>query len=149
MTDIAMRRLGTHLVPVDPISEDEVKLLPLDKDVLVTAKTPRSVKQHRLAWALADKIAEACDFLHDREDAMSWLKIKARHVKILQDPISGKVAIIPKSISFASVNQQQFKRILDRMIFVTCSEIVPGLDEGKLRTELEMMVSATTTPAQS
>lgn len=134
-----MRRQGNRLVAVDPISEDELKLLPDDRDVLVTAKTPRNIKQHRLAWALAEKVSEACDFLHDREDAMDWLKIKARHVKIIQEPFTQQVAIVPKSIAFASLSQQAFKRVLDRMIYVTCSEIIPGLDEGTLRGELEAM----------
>ena len=73
---------------------------------------------------------------------MDWLKIKARHVKIIQNPKTGQVAIIPKSIAFASLSQDAFKRVLDRMIFIVCSEIIPGLDEGKLRAEIMAMVGS-------
>ncbi len=143
MTELAMRRVGTHLTPVDPISEEEVRLIPADRDVLVTWKTPRNIKQHRLAWALAEKVSEACDWLHDRDDAMDWLKFKARHVRMLQDPVSGKVAIVPKSIAFASLSQAAFSRVLNRMIWVTCNEIISNLDEGTLRAELEAMTADT------
>ena len=140
--EIAMRREGNRLAPVDPMSEEDLQKIPCKNDVLVTVRSPRNIKQFRLAWALASKVAASCDFLHDSEDAMDWLKIKARHVKMLQDPRSGQVAIIPKSIAFASLSQDAFKRVLDRMVYVTITEIVPGLDEGTLRAEISAMVGA-------
>ena len=136
-----MRREGNRLAPVDPMSEEDLQKVPLAKDVLVTVRSPRNIKQFRLAWALAAKVADACEFLHDPADAMDWLKVKARHVKLITDPRTGQVAIIPKSIAFASLSQDAFKRVLDRMIYVTVSEIIPGLDEGKLRAEISAMVA--------
>lgn len=137
-----MRREGSHLVPVDEVSAEEVRLIPTTQDLLVTVKTPRNVRQFRLAWALAQKVSEAVDFLHDRDDAMSWLKLKSRHVTMLQNPRTNQVAIIPKSISFASLGQDAFARIFNRMVYVTCTEIIPGLNDGELRAELEKMVGA-------
>lgn len=137
-----MRREGNRLAPVDPISEEDLATVPLGKDVLVTVKSPRNLRQFRLAWALAKKVSDACEFLPDSETAMDWLKIKARHVKIIQDPRTQQVAIIPKSIAFASLSQDAFKRVFDRMVYVVCAEIVPGLDEGKLRAEISAMVGA-------
>ena len=142
MSEIAMRREGNRLAPVDPISEEELQRVPLNRDLLVTVKTPRNTRQFRLAWALAAKVAEACDFLHDSEDAMDWLKIKARHVKVIQNPKTNQVVIIPKSIAFASLGQDAFKRVFDRMVYVTVTEVIPGLDEGKLRAEISAMVGA-------
>jgi hypothetical protein len=135
-----MRREGTHLVPVDEVSADQIRLIPTTKSLLVEVKTPRNVRQFKLAWALAQKVSEAVDFLHDREDAMDWLKIKARHVRMLQNPRTKQVAIIPKSIAFASLGQDAFARVFNRMVWITCNEIIPGLQEGPLRAELEAMV---------
>jgi hypothetical protein len=128
------------LFPVNEISDDELRELSQDKDLLVTIKTPRNPKQFALAWALAQKVSEACDWLHDKDDAMDWLKIKSRHVKMIQDPKTQKVVIVPKSIAFASLSQDVFKRVLDRMIWVTVNDIVPGLDESALRHEIEAIV---------
>jgi hypothetical protein len=141
-TELAMRREGNRLAPMDEMSAEELAKVPLNKDLLVTIKTPRNTRQFRLAWALAKKVSEACDFLQDSESAMDWLKIKARHVKIIQNPKTGQVVIIPKSIAFASLSQDAFKRVLDRMIYVTVTEVIPGLDEGKLRAEIMAMVGS-------
>lgn len=137
-----MRREGNRLAPVDPLSDEELSKIPLGKDLLVTVKSPRNMRQFKLAWALAKKVSDACDFLPDSETAMDWLKIKARHVKMIQDPRTEVVSIIPKSIAFASLSQDAFKRVFDRMVYVTVAEIIPGLDEGKLRAEISAMVGA-------
>lgn len=142
ITELAMRREGNRLAPVDPLSEEELQCVPLNRDLLVTIKTPRNLRQFRLAWALATKVADACGFLHDKEDSMDWLKIKARHVKYIQDPHTQIVSIIPKSIAFASLSQDAFKRVFDRMVYVTVTEIIPGLKESDLRREIEKMVGA-------
>lgn len=138
--ELAMHREGTHLVPVDNIAAEELMAYPRERGLLVTIKTPRNPRQFRLAWALASVIADAIDWLHDRDDAMDWLKIKCRHVKYITDPKTGEVAIIPKSIAFASLSQDAFNRLFNRMIFVTTSEIIPGLTEKSLRAELLEMV---------
>ncbi len=136
-----MRREGNRLAPVDPISEEDLQKVPLAKDVLVTVRSPRNIRQFRMAWVLAAKVAASCDFLQDSEDGMDWLKLKARHVKYIQDPKTNQVSIIPKSIAFASLSQDDFKRVFDRMIFIVCSEVIPGMDESELRAEISAMVA--------
>lgn len=128
------------LVATDEIAAEELGLLPSGKDLLVSAKSPRNPRQHRLAWALAQKLSESCDFLHDREDAMDYLKIRCRHVKWISNPKTGNVFPVPKSIAYASLDQAAFNRLLRRMIYVICTEIVPGLPESDLRAEIEAMV---------
>jgi len=137
VTEIAMRREGNKLVCVDPVSEEMLLEVPATKDVLVTVKSPRNLRQFRLVWILADIIAKSVDWLQDRETAMDWLKIKARHVRMITDPKTGEIAIVPKSIAFASLEQDKFSRLLNRMIYVTTTEIIPGLEANTLRCELE------------
>jgi hypothetical protein len=140
MDELHMVREGNHLVPIDEMSSEELARIPLRQQVLVTVRIPRNIRQHRLAWALATKVAEACEWLHDREDAMAWLKIKARHVRYIHDHRNGETQIIPKSIRFAALDQMGFDRIFRRMVYVTVTEIIPGIDESALRAEIESMV---------
>lgn len=137
-----MRREGSHLVPVDAIAAEEIGEIAASTELMVSIRMRRHPKQHRLAWALAEKVAQACDFLHDREDAMDWLKIKARHVRFIQNPKTGEVAIVPKSIAFASLSQAAFNRFFNRLIYVVCTEVVPGMKEEDLRAEVLKMVGA-------
>lgn len=144
MTELIMRRVGNRLAANCPMSEDDLAHVPTGKDLIVTVKAPRNPRQHRLAWALANKLSDCCDFLPDAESAMDYLKIKARHVKIVHDPRTGNAYIVPKSIAFASVDQTAFSRLFNRMVWVVCNEIVPGLDESALRNEIEAMVTGNT-----
>lgn len=143
MTDLVMRKVAGKLVSVCQMSDDDMASVPSDRDLIVTVRAPRNPKQHRLAWALANKLSQCCDYLPDAESAMDYLKIRARHVKIVTNPGTGHVFLIPKSIAFASVDQTAFNRLFNRMVWVVCNEIVPGLDEGQLRDEIEAMVVGT------
>ncbi len=138
--EIPMKREGSHLVPVDAVSEEMLAEVPTNTGVMVTVKVPRNLRQFRLAWVLADIVAKSVDFLSDREAAMDWIKIKARHVRMIHDPLRNVTAIVPKSISFEKLDQVGFNRVFNRMIFVVTTEIIPGLDEGTLRAELESIV---------
>lgn len=149
MDELHMVREGNHLVPLDEMSSEELARLPLKQQVLVTVRVPRNIRQHRLAWALATKVAEACEWLHDREDAMAWLKIKARHVRYIHDHHNGETQIVPKSIRFAALDQMGFDRVFKRMVYITVSEIIPGLDEEALRAEIESMVGIDPAPPVS
>jgi hypothetical protein len=145
--EIAMRREGDRLAPVDPVSAEMLAEIPTTKDVLVTVKSPRNMRQFKLAWALADIISKSVDFLPDRETAMNWLKIKSRHVQMITDG-KGNTAIIPKSIAFASLDQEGFSRLFNRMIHVTITQIIPGMAEDSLRAEIEKMVGIEAVPAK-
>lgn len=140
-TEIIMRRKGARLEAVDPISADDLASVPLDKDLLVTVKAPKNLKQMRFAWALAQKIADARDDLLDKDCAMDALCELVRHVKIVVNPISGKAHIARKPLS--SLDSAAFSRLLNRMVYVTCAQIIPGLDEGALRDEIEAMCAGT------
>ena len=137
--EISMRRNGCVLVPADDFAAEELARLPTGKDVLIKARMARNPRHLRLAWALAQKLSEATDFLPDRETAMEYLKIKSRHVRLVHDPRTGQLHILPKSINFASLDQIAFSRIFDRMVYVVCSEIMPGLSESDLRREIDEM----------
>lgn len=125
------------------ISEDDFRELPTGKDLVVRAHGARSPEQLAKAWVLAQKIADAT-WLHDKYDAMEWLKYKAHHFKWITDPTTGECVAKTKSIAFESLSQELFNRIFNRYVYVTCSEIIPGLDNTALRKSVEEMVNGST-----
>lgn len=139
-----MRRQGARLVPVDDISADELVRVPSDKDVLVKIVSHKNMKLFRMLWALAAKVADACDHLHDREDAMDELKIRTRYVKYITNPITGDVRIVPKSLT--KLDGAGLNRLADRMIHVICRDIVPGMNQGALKAEIMKMIAGTDQP---
>lgn len=125
--------------PVDVIAIEGMRRIGKEgTQTLVSTRTPRNLKQHRLAWALAQKLVDCCDWLLDRDNAMDYLKKKAGHVKFYVLPNS-EVELRTLSIAWAALPQEQFTPIFDNMIKVICEQIVPGLNAEDLRREvLEM-----------
>ncbi len=117
---------------------DDLVRVPANRDVLVKITSHRNMKLFRLLWVLASKVADACDHLHDREDAMDELKIRVRYVKYITNPLTGEVRIVPKSLS--KLDGPGLSRLADRMIYVICRDIVPGLSEASLRAEIMAMI---------
>lgn len=143
-TEIPMRRVANHLVPVNQIGADDLATVPIDRDLLVVIRTPRNVEQFSLAWALATKVADACDWLQTKDDAMDWLLIQARHVRYIYDPRTKRATVLPKSIAWASLSQDAFSRVFNRVIYIVVSRIIPGLKESDLRREIESMCAGDT-----
>lgn len=142
----AIKEAG-RFVPLDPAAAEDLQRIANGTRGMVTWRQPRNVRAHRWMWALAQKVADSCDWLHDREEAMDLLKIKARHVRIVVDPRTGELHLIPKSISFAAMDEARATRLRDRFVYVVCADILPGIDEGALRREVEAMVGAEIEPA--
>lgn len=147
--ELAMKRVGERLEPVDPVSAEELSRISPKAEVLVSVRTPRNIRQHKLAWALAHKVADNVEEFRDHSQAMDWLKIASGHVRYLKDPHTQKLYVLPDSIAFASCPQEKFASIFDKMVKIICEQIIPGMEESALRHEVEMMVGMRDTPGES
>jgi len=76
--------------------EDDFAAVKNDSDVKAVLSQPRSLKQHKFAWALATKVADACDFLDTKEDAMNYMLIEARHARFIYDQRQNISYTVPK-----------------------------------------------------
>jgi len=138
-TQAVFYRSGDVFVPGE---EDGLKALKSVKDgegILVHVHAPRNIKHFRKAWVLAKKVADNTDLL-DKDDAMEFLKIRARHVRFIADPDTGEVHIIPKSISWESLSVEHFNRVYDRFIHIIVTQIMPGIEEKALRKEIDDII---------
>lgn len=145
MTDLVMRkragRQGEIGLFVDsPVFEDDFGHIKMDAEVQVKATTPRSLRQLKFAWALATKIAEACDWVETKEDCMDFMLIEAKHFRRIYDPLR-KVAILkPKPTNFGAMDGTDYTRLLKRLVHVAVTVMVPGMDDAALQDEILQMV---------
>lgn len=109
-------------------------------EVKVEITTPRSLQQLKYAWAFATKIAEACDWMDDKHDAMDYLLIEARHYRRIYDPVRKRAYIRPKATNFGAMDGTSYTRLLNRMKHVALTMVVPGLEESALKAEIEAMM---------
>jgi hypothetical protein len=148
MSEMILRKRGAmHAGEIGLFLDTEVFAqefghIKMNADLEVKATQPRSLKQLRFAWALARKVAESgalgdCD----QTDCMDYLKMKCRHVRYVTNVYGGgtETIVVPKSIRFAAMDQTAFQRLMNRMIWVVATEILPDVPESTLRDEIERM----------
>lgn len=136
-TDLSGRmfeRQGNHFVPCDFMAEEFVQSLPEGKKVLLDFKKPRSPENHAHFFALLHKALEHLQGFEDEEALLDCIKIAVGHTR----PVmlrNGDVAFLPKSIRFAAMPEDQFKRFKDRALYVL-SELL-GFDAITLLPEID------------
>lgn len=149
MTDLVMRKRAGSAGEVglfidSPVFEEDFNHVKMGAEVQVKATTPRSLRQLKFAWALATKIAEGCDWVETKEDAMDFMLIEARHFRRIFDPIRGVAILKPKPTNFGAMDGTDYTRLLKRLVHVAVTIMVPGMDDTELRAEIEAMVGPET-----
>ena len=123
------------LFGADQTADEEIKQLG-DDMVWAEITIPRNLRQIRYLWAIASKLAEGGVY-DSKEDAMDDLKIRARFARFgVED---GRTVIVPRSLS--RQRGDILHRLINRIVFVVCSELLPHVKEADLRAEIEEMVT--------
>lgn len=107
--------------------------------VLVDIKPRRNVKHHRLFFAMLSKVHDNLD----RRISMDALKdiavIGAGHVEAVKTRHG--IVQLPKSISFASMDQDEFSEFFERAVDFLCNEVCLNMKAEQLRDELLEMAN--------
>ncbi len=116
-TFFAMRE-GMNLRPFGAESAAVLGKLPLTKMLKVEVVQPRNGKHHRLYFTLCTRIGDALGM--ESEDISDVLKLRTGHVREIKTKHG--VERIPKSISFAAMDQDQFRIFFDKAVNVITQE---------------------------
>jgi hypothetical protein len=122
------------LFGVDQEADEEIKRL---GEYMVWAEitVPRSLRQMRFLWALFQKLADG-GLYEDKEEAKEDLLMRAKwkHKVVKGDQIVEE----PRSI--AGVRSDLLSRLINRIVFVVCADVLPHISEADLRQEIEEML---------
>ena len=123
------------LFGADQVADEEIKRLG-DDMVWAEITVPRNLKQMRYLWAIAQKLSDG-GLYESKEDAMDDLRIRARFARWgVED---GRTIVVPRSRS--RQRSDVLSRLLNRIIFIVCNDLIPHIKEADLRAEIEEMVS--------
>lgn len=125
----------TGLQPEDDAGREALLGLRLGQLCEVEIKRPRNLQMHRLFWKLCSTIGEAVGV--EPENVCDVLKFRTGHVRQIETK-SGVIKV-PRSISFAKMDQAAFNTFFDRACVVVCSEWLPHMEATELRREIEQM----------
>lgn len=138
------KHLGA-LRPADADAEAILRSISMGECVEVTVKRKRNPKHHRKLMALLNIVVENTDGRWPNIDALKEDLKMATGLFEKRVSISGKTYFIPKSISFASMDQAEFTKWYDQALDVIVTRIIPGLDRADLENEVLSMIGNETT----
>ncbi len=137
---VLARRTPAGLVPADEQAQTELRRVPVGKPVYVEITAARNPRQHRLLFAMLNIVAEAGEY-PSTEAALVALKLATGLVESVQMDTNGTVQLIPKSISFANMRQNEFSAWFDSAIQVVVTRWLPSMTSEQLRSEIESMIA--------
>jgi len=136
MKEVIVRAENGRLHPRDPHSQEIILGLSRDVDVMAKIWQPRNLQQTRFMYALLNKIARTHPDLTTPEAILHHFKIFAR----LFDPIvghDGRTYIVPRSLSFTSMDQAEFQQIFEHQFKPFIRErVLPGVTDADLYREV-------------
>ena len=130
---LAAKTLG-GLRPTDEAGESVLRKVGLGEVVAVDVKRPRNVRFHRKLFAMLHVILANQDHYKSLDDMLDVCKLRTGHCKTLQTR-QGEVRI-PKSISFAAMDDVEFGDFYDRACAWVVQEVIPGLERKHLDEEV-------------
>lgn len=155
MTTAVFQKRRGALVPVDDEGRQIMSGIANGRDVLVEVKNARNPRQHRLLFAMLNFclqhsiIPDTGEVRFDNiKQVLLALKVATGEVDTYIDADNGRAFFIPRSISFASMDQSAFNDFFDRAIYVIAERWMPyGTTETAVRTEILMMIDPSVAPS--
>lgn len=136
---VAQTGAGLMLAPVDDDGQGIVRALNPDKPVIVHVHAARNPGHHRMLFAVFKLLQDAGAWDADMDALLEWMKYATHLVRTSVDH-KGKAHIVPKSIAFESMPQDQFKRWFDRVIYMVCQRLLEVEDWQALRDSVVEIV---------
>ena len=133
-TLLMVKRLGS-LHPYDDEGVEALKNIGPTQIVKITYSKPRNLRFHCKFFAMLGIILANQEHYKSTDDLLHVCKLRIGHVTVIQTP-QGEERI-PKSISFANMDDTEFSKFYDRAVDWTLSEVIPGLARQHLDAEVE------------
>jgi hypothetical protein len=141
VTIVYMRRHGDAFWPVDDLGQAILRRTPEGECVKVDVKRERNLQHHRLFFAMLNLVADNSRYYHTTDQVLTALKIALGHVETFIHPTTGKTYLIPKSIAFEKMDQDEFREFFERCVDVIVQRFLPGVTDRDVRRELMDMCS--------
>jgi hypothetical protein len=112
----AFIREGNMLAPADLAAQEYLESVPDKTKVLLSWRSPRHIENHQHFFAILHVCCEQLDY-GSEEELLDAVKIACGHVRPMQK-LDGDMVFLPKSINFASMGEDAFKRFKLRALYV-------------------------------
>jgi len=139
MTEAFFIRTATGLAAADDAARELLHGIAIGKAVSVSISRPRNGKMNRLYWALMSAIASSTGTT--RDNISDYVKLRTGHYVTLKT--SKGLFMLPRSISFAKLDQAAFDTFFAECCRVVIEEFLPHMQPSDLVAEIHQMVGLT------
>lgn len=132
---IFMERTVGGLKPVDDQGTDLLRKIKVGEVVQCEVNRPRNLAHHRKFWALLNTFWQAAGDWSSPYGVLIELKVRLGHVQKVVIRETGEIVSVPKSISFAQMDQGAFESFYEKALFELC-KMGGGIEPEALREEV-------------
>lgn len=122
---LLMTRIGGMLMPVDARSAEAIRKLPQRKPFAIRLWRERSHEQNAMYWRCLERVVEATGKWRTPEELHTALKVATGYVDKVR-LLNGRLVLVPGSIAFDRMSQDEAQRYYDAALRVVCDEIMGG-----------------------
>ena len=138
---ILMRRLGGFLYPAEDKAVEMLQRIPPRVPIAVRVLRHRSPEQTALYWRCLERVVEATGRWHTPEELHLALKVATGRVDIVQ-LLDGRRVLVPESIAFDAMTQDEASAYFDAALKIVCDEIMGGITVEELLDHAGARVAA-------
>lgn len=110
--DVYVIRHGDHLIGEMEMDRETIRNFPVGQRIRVELRTGRSPSRLRWYWQFLHAVVKATDAAPDAESLHSLVKLNTGYVTPVM--VRGLPFVVPRSISFASMPEEEFIGFLQR-----------------------------------
>jgi hypothetical protein len=143
VTDVFLTRTVAGLSAADDEARDVLRKWKVGATLRAKIVKPRNIHHHRKFFAMLNTAWQACGKYKSLDSMLHELKRNIGHTEEVVLASTGEVWVIPRSISFSTMDQAEFDGFYERALHELCDMVCEGADDDSLRqTVLEQLQAA-------
>lgn len=139
MAQIAVTRSGNWLIPASVDDRDAIKHLKPGEVYRFEFKKMRNAAHHRKFFALVGFVAQHSSVYDTTDKALIAIKLAVGHCDFVAHPQTGELVAMPKSISFASMDQIEFDKFYEKAVNGVMQYLLPHINRIDIDDAINMI----------
>jgi len=134
---IYLKKNLSKLEPADSEAEEVLKKWKQGDVLSCDIKKPRNYRFHKKAFALFNIVFENQDKYETMQDLLTEIKLRSGHYQE-HITVKGVVVYIPKSISFVSMDEDEFNIFYNKAVNIVLKYFIPNTTREDLENEIAL-----------
>lgn len=132
--EVLLQKKGKWLVPAEPQSDEVVAGIKDGEVVSCNIKRPRNINHHRLFFALMNEVYLNQSRYATMDHMLIAIKVAIGHYD--EQNVNGRAVVIPRSISFAKMDQNEFRNFYDKVVEMVVTKLLPNTTKEDLERRI-------------